>query len=61
MRATSVNCACGQFAVEAVGTPITSVSCYCDDCQEGARQIHALPNALAVQDQDGGNAYLVYR
>lgn len=56
-----VNCACGQVAVEAVGTPITSVSCYCDDCQEGARQIQSLPNAASIQDGDGGTAYLVYR
>ena len=58
---TIVNCACGQVAVEAVGTPITSVSCYCDDCQEGARQIQSLPNAASIQDRDGGTAYLVYR
>jgi hypothetical protein len=56
-----VNCVCGQVAVEAVGTPITSVSCYCDDCQEGARQIQSLPSAASIQDGDGGTAYLVYR
>ena len=47
--------------MEAIGTPITSVICYCDDCQEGARQIQALPNASSIQDPDGGTAYLVYR
>ena len=56
-----VHCACGQVAVEAGGTPIASVSCYCDDCQEGARQIQSLPTAPAIQDPDGGTAYLVYR
>ena|SRR5258708_16861796 len=58
---TIVDCACGHVAVEAVGTPITSVICYCDDCQEGARQIQSLPNAASIQDRDGGTAYLVYR
>lgn len=58
---TIVDCACGQVAVEAVGSPITSVICYCDDCQEGARQIQLLPDAASIQDGDGGTAYLVYR
>ena len=58
---TNVSCACGSVVIEALGAPITSVSCYCDDCQEGARQIEALPGAPAVQDPDGGTAYLVYR
>jgi hypothetical protein len=58
---TTVNCACGQVAVEAIGTPITSVICYCDDCQEAARQIRSLPNAAAIQEPDGGTAYVVYR
>jgi hypothetical protein len=62
LRTTAtVNCACGQVSVKAIGTPITCVVCYCDDCQEGARQIQSLPNAISVQDPDGGTGYLVYR
>ena len=62
LRTTAtVNCECGQVAVEAIGAPIACVVCYCDDCQEGARQIQSLPHATAVQDPDGGTAYLVYR
>jgi hypothetical protein len=62
LRATAtVNCVCGKVVVEAIGAPITSVICYCDDCQEGARQIKSLPHAISVQDPDGGTAYLVYR
>jgi hypothetical protein len=57
----TVNCVCGQVAVEAIGPPIASVICYCDDCQGGARQIESLPNAVSVQDPDGGTACLVYR
>jgi hypothetical protein len=55
------SCACGSVELEAMGAPITSVVCYCDDCQEGARQIEALPNARPVQDPDGGTAYVIYR
>ncbi len=62
MRTTAtVTCTCGQVTVNAVGAPIASVVCYCDDCQEGARQLQSLPNAVAVQDPDGGTGYLVYR
>jgi hypothetical protein len=57
----TVNCVCGQVAVEATGAPIASVVCYCDDCQEGARQIRSLPNAVSIDDPDGGTAYLAYR
>ncbi len=38
-------CACGSVGIEASGTPITSVVCYCDSCQEGYRQIEALTKA----------------
>lgn len=54
-------CACGKVEIEAIGTPITSCVCYCDDCQEGARQIEALPGAPPILDVGGGSAYLVYR
>jgi hypothetical protein len=57
----TASCSCGSVELEAVGAPITSVVCYCDDCQEGSRQIEALPNARPVQDADGGTEYIVYR
>ena len=41
--------------------PIASVVCYCDDCQAGAQQIEALPNARRVHEPDGGVGYLAYR
>jgi hypothetical protein len=46
---------------EAAGNAIMSVVCYCDDCQEGARKIEMLPDALPVHDSDGGTAYILYR
>ena len=55
------SCACGGVELEASGAPIASVVCYCDDCQEGSRQIEALPNARPVQDPDGGTEYILYR
>src|ERR1700722_18582532 len=55
------SCACGRVRCQAIGTPIVSLVCYCDDCQEGARNIEALPNAASFRDVDGGTALLTYR
>ena len=55
------SCRCSSVRFEANGSPILSVVCYCDDCQEGARRIEALPDAGPVQDQDGGTSYVLYR
>ena len=54
-------CICGRVVLELKGVPITSLVCYCNDCQAGARQIEALPGAPLVQTPDGGTAYIVYR
>jgi hypothetical protein len=60
-KVLAATCACGRVELEAVGTPITSVVCYCDDCRAAASRIEALPGAPAVVDPDGGTAYVVYR
>ncbi len=57
----AASCVCGRVELEATGAPIVSAVCYCDDCQEGARRIEALPNAVAILDRDGGTAYLLFR
>lgn len=57
----AVRCSCGSVELEAIGAPILSAVCYCDDCQEGARQIEALPDAGLVMDPDGGTPYVLYR
>ena len=44
-----------------MGAPIVTVVCHCDDCQEGARRIEALPNAAPFRDADGGTPLLIYR
>lgn len=54
-------CPCGTVELEMTGAPITAIVCYCNDCQEGGRQIEALPNAAKVLDSDGGTAYVLYR
>jgi hypothetical protein len=55
------SCACGRVQCQAIGAPIVSLVCYCDDCQEGARNIEALPNAASFRDVDGGTPLLTYR
>jgi hypothetical protein len=57
----TARCSCGKVEIEAYGRPITSVVCYCDDCQKGSRQIEILPNAVPILGQDGGTAYILYR
>jgi hypothetical protein len=58
---TTARCSCGSVELEASGAPIMSVVCYCESCQEGSRQIEALPNGRPVCDSDGGTAYVLYR
>ncbi|MBS0334295.1 MAG: hypothetical protein JSS35_16120 [Proteobacteria bacterium] len=55
------SCRCGQVRFRAMGAPMVSAVCYCDDCQAGGRTIEALPEAPAFRDADGGTAYLTYR
>jgi hypothetical protein len=61
MAPVIARCTCGKVELEATGAPITSVECYCDDCQAAAGQIEALPNAGRVNEPDGGVGYLAYR
>jgi hypothetical protein len=57
----TARCSCGSVEIDASGTPITSVVCYCDTCQKGSRQIEALTNAVPILGPDGGTAYILYR
>jgi hypothetical protein len=57
----TARCSCGSVEIEAFGTPITSVVCYCDSCQKGSRQIEELTNAVPILGPDGGTAYVLYR
>lgn len=55
------HCSCGAVALTLLGTPIGTLTCCCDTCQEGSRRIEALPDAPPVRELDGGTAYVVYR
>ena len=57
----TARCSCGSVELQALGAPIASVVCYCNDCQEGARRIEALAGAPAVLDPDGGSAFVLFR
>jgi hypothetical protein len=57
----TARCSCGSVEFEAIGAPITSAVCYCESCQEGSRQIEALPSGRSVCDSDGGTAYVLFR
>lgn len=57
----TARCSCGSVEIEAFGAPIMSVVCYCDSCQQGSRQIDALPKAIPILGPDGGTAYVLYR
>jgi hypothetical protein len=61
MTTRNVRCACGGVIYEAIGTPITSVVCYCASCQDAGRAFERLPAAPAVLETDGGTAAVLYR
>src|ERR671916_909285 len=54
-------CSCGKVELEASGEPIMSVVCYCGSCQEGSRQMEALPDGRPTCGPDGGTPYVAYR
>lgn len=57
----TARCSCGSVELDVRGAPFMGVACYCNDCQEGARQIEALADAPPVRNPAGGTAYLLYR
>lgn len=54
-------CLCGQVALEAVGAPILSATCYCESCRKAARQFEQAPGAPAVLGASGGVDYCIFR
>lgn len=59
-NAKIARCSCGSVELRASGSPILSDVCYCESCQQGSRQIEALPNGRTVCDPDGGTPYVLY-
>ncbi|QIB67771.1 hypothetical protein G3T16_19745 [Kineobactrum salinum] len=61
MNHSIAQCTCGSVEIDVAGKPILGAACYCDDCQEGARQLEALPDAPPVMGPDGGTDLLLFR
>jgi hypothetical protein len=57
----TATCTCGDVEIEAVGRPIASAMCYCDDCQAAAVQIEAMPGAARFRADDRGTAFVIFR
>ncbi|MES2128174.1 MAG: hypothetical protein V4463_12960 [Pseudomonadota bacterium] len=58
---STATCACGSVEIRANERPIVCAVCYCQDCQDGWRQLEALPDAQSAREADGGMAYQLYR
>ncbi|MGH6786454.1 MAG: DUF6151 family protein [Novosphingobium sp.] len=56
-----VRCACGAVECAGNGAPIAVAVCYCDDCQQAAGILQALPEAPPVTDPDGGTGLVLFR
>jgi hypothetical protein len=55
------SCACGKVRVKAMGRPIITAVCYCDDCQAGVRQLEAAGARDDFHDAWDGSPYATYR
>lgn len=60
-RTVTAKCACGAVEIEAYGKPLAHIACYCDDCQEAARQLQAMTDAPAIMDDDGATRLVLVR
>ena len=57
----TASCACGAVAIEAIGRPIASTICYCDDCRAAGAHLESLAPAAPVRNKDGGTPMILYR
>ncbi len=55
------SCVCGHVTLQAIGTPILSLVCYCESCRSAARQFEQAPGAPSVLNGYGGVDYCLYR
>lgn len=58
---TVLKCDCGAVECAGRGAPFLAAVCYCDDCQEAARQIEAAGDGPPVAAPDGGTALCLIR
>jgi hypothetical protein len=54
-------CQCGQAAIELIGGPIVSTTCYCESCRTAALQFERDLSAPQTVNADGGVDYCLYR
>lgn len=57
---TTATCTCGKVVVEAVGRPIITAECFCEDCRRGWTALET-PGAAGAFDPSGGVPYVLYR
>lgn len=58
---TILRCQCGLVECQGHGAPFLCAACYCDHCQEAAKQIEAGGRGPPVADPDGGTALCLIR
>jgi hypothetical protein len=56
-----LRCHCGTVECVGQSAPFLCAVCYCDHCQEAARQIEAAGKGPPVTDADGGTALCLIR
>lgn len=61
MHTYEATCRCGSVVFHADGAPLASLSCYCSDCQAGAKKVAALEGGLSGMDADGGTPLVLFR
>src|SRR5690242_11904268 len=54
-------CACGKVRISAVGRPIITAVCYCEDCQTSVSQLEAQGARDDFHDAWNGSPYATYR
>src|SRR4249920_883998 len=55
------SCACGKVRIKAMGRPIMSAVCYCEDCQAAVHQLEAQGAGKDFHDAWDGTGYATYR
>ncbi|MGE5180618.1 MAG: GFA family protein [Acidobacteriota bacterium] len=60
-RTFTAKCRCGRVELEASGSPLAHISCYCDDCQAAARLVDALAGGVSGCGSDGGTPNVLFR
>ncbi len=57
----SAVCRCGQTTIDLTGSPIQSVTCYCESCRTAGRAFEHDLDAPKTVNEDGGVDYCLFR